>query len=233
MFFAMASLACRPPEYRVLSQSPQIVDVAVKVTAHADDALDLEREFAAAIRARLSSYATVVPEGVAPPEGALRLNIEIDNMSRKKVDAAAVGAGAAVAVGTAHVITRRRGYRGRGGNDFFAALDAIMFGLDVAANIEAKQQYRAALLGFVPPRISGLMTLGRLGDGERTIFAEGIRSGTVTDALSPISAVGDQAAVDAEVARALAKVIVAKLRAAFDWRASAVPSWYEPPDPLA
>jgi hypothetical protein len=209
-----------------------VVEVAVTVAAKADDAQDLEREFAAALRARLSSYTTVVPDGVAPPEGAFRLSVEIDKMSRKKIDAAAVGAGAAVAMGAAHAVSRASGgYRGSGGSDFFAILDAILFGLNVASDIEARQQYRAARLGYFPPRISGLVTLGHIdGDYKKPIFIEGIKSSRVIDALSPISGIGDPSAVDAELARALAKVVVGKLKDVFDWRASAVPSWYESPD---
>jgi len=227
---AVASLACRPPEFNALSQSPPMVEVVVTVAAKADDAQDLEREFAAALRARLSSYATVVPDGVAPPKGAFRLSVEIDKMSRKKIDAAAVGAGAAVAMGAAHAVSRASGGY-RGSSDFFAILDAILFGLNVASDIEARQQYRAVLLGYFPPRISGMVTLGHIDGGyKKPIFIEGIKSSRVIDALSPINGIGDPSAVDAELARALAKVVVGKLKDVFDWRTSAVPSWYEPPD---
>ena len=229
---AVASLACRPPEFNALSQSPPVVDVAVAITAKDDDAQDLEKEFAAALRAKLASYATVVPEGVKPPDGAFRLMVEIDKMSRKKINAAAVGAGAAVAMGAAHAVSRSSGRYGRsGGSDFLAILDAILFGLDIASDIEARQQYRAAYLGYFPPRISGQITLERIGgEYKKPIFIEGIKSARVIDALSPINGVGDQGAIDAAVAKAIAKVVVGKLKDAFDWRASAVPSWYESPD---
>jgi hypothetical protein len=227
----VVSLACRPPEFRAILQSPQVVEVVVTVAAKTNDALDLEREFASALRARLASYATVVPEGVTPPKGALRLTVEIDKMSWKRVNAAAVGAGAAIAMGATRAASRGYRYWGGGGNDFLAAMDMILFGLDVAFNIEGNQQYRAAYLGFFPPRISGLITLSHIdGDYKKPLLIEGLKSARIIDALSPISDIRDQGAVDAEVARAIAKVVVGKLIAALDWRASEIPTWYEPTD---
>jgi len=223
-----ASLACRPPEFEKFAEAPPVVEVAVTIAARVKDAPDLEREFAAALRARLALYATVVPEGVTPPRDAVRLKVEIDKMSRKKTDAVAIGAGAAIAAGTIHTISRGSSRRGGGGSDFMAILDAILFGLDLASDIEARQQSRAAYLGFYPPKIAGLITLERPGD-KRPIFIEGLKSSPIIEAMSPIRDIGDTAAVDAEVARALAKVVMGKLRATFDWRAFDTPSWYEPP----
>ena len=228
---AVASMACRQPEFSAVSQSPQVMQVAVTVAAKIEDARDLEREFAAALRARLASYATVVPEGVTPPKGALRLTVEIDKMSRKKIDPVAVGAGAAIAMGATRAASRAGRHWGGGGNDILSTLDVALFGLDVAFNMDAKQQYRATYLGFFPPRISGLITLSHIdGDYKKPILIEGLKSARIIDALSPINDIRDQGAVDAAVARAIAKVVVGKLIDTFNWRASDIPSWYEPPD---
>lgn len=216
--------ACRPPEYRSFQQSPPTVEVLVSIRAGAD-AGGLEREFAAALRARLASLVTVVPEGVTAPSGSTLLKIEIDSISRTNVSPAAVGAATGVAIGVISAASSRDRVRGDG---LISVLDGLLWGLAVASDVEASQRHKSTMLGYVPPKIKGLITMGNP-NGPRPVYAEKISSKSVIDEMRPLreSERYDPSYLNDELARAFASAVVIKLQRRFGWPASSTLSWYE------
>jgi hypothetical protein len=217
-----ALLACKSPEFKELQQSPPIVAVAVSIKDDTADAQRIEKSFAAALRARMATLVTVVPEGVEPPPDALSLVIEIDQIKRGQVSPGAVGAATGVAVtlfGTAV------GDRSTAGN----VIDGLFYGLWVGSEAAASQRHQVGLLGYVPPRLKGLMTMGHP-EAPKPIFVENIKSKAVIREMTPLGAgeYDDYASINEKVARALAKAVANKLQSEFNWHGKAEPSWYSP-----
>ena len=221
----LALFACRPPEYKSLRQSPPIVDVAVKIKIVAD-AGALEREFAVALRAHLARLVTVVPEGTTAPLDAMLLSIEIDRINRTNVSPVAVGVAAGAAAGAMSAASS--GVRGGGG--LISVFEGLFWGLAVASDVEASQRHKSIMLGYVPPKIKGLITLGNH-SSPKPAYVETISSKSVINEMRPLreSERYDISYLNDELARAFASAVASKLQRKFGWPANSTLSWYEPP----
>ncbi|MCL1892832.1 MAG: hypothetical protein FWG02_01175 [Holophagaceae bacterium] len=219
------TLACRNPEYKAHQRStPTLtVNVSIKTVAGASG---LERELAAALRARLATLVTVVPEDVEPPNDALVLNVEIDGISQAQVSPLAVGAVAGTAVGVMAASSSRSNV-GSGG--LFSLLEGLVWGLNIASEVHAGQQRKAMMLGYVPPKIKGLITMGGAGQ-PRSVYIERISSKAIINEMQPLreSERYDQSYLNDELARAFASAVSIKLQRKFGWPAKNTASWYAP-----
>ena len=202
------------------------MEVAVSIRTNVADVEDVEKEIAAALRARLAIFVTVVPEGVTPPPDAVRLDIEIDRIVRSNVSPAAAGVatGAAVAVLRAASSGRREH-----GSGIVALLEGLYWGLMVASDVDDMQRHRTNMLGYVPPRINGLISLGHP-EKPSSIYTDKIPARAVIDEMAPLrdGERFDYASINEEVARAFARAVTNKLQQKFSWYPKRTPSWYEP-----
>jgi hypothetical protein len=207
---------CKTAEYNSFQQAPPPVEVSVSIKANVLGAEDMERELAAALRARLASLVTVVPDGVEPPPDAVRLDIEINRVRRGGVSPAAVGAATGVA---AALLSRDSG----GG-----LINGLFWGLWASQEAKNSQHHEALRLGYVPPRLNGLISLNHHGS-PKPFFMDSIPTRAIIDQLPPLGYEEryNLASVNEALARAFAVAIVDKLQNKFDWSGMKTPSWYE------
>ena len=90
-------IGCTRPEVEAFRQRPTPVLVTVTMPSRLEDREGFQKEYASALRARLSTRVVVVPEGVKPPVGTSELRVDIQEISP------APGSPSASAVGVAPV----------------------------------------------------------------------------------------------------------------------------------
>ena len=111
-------VACVRPEVEAFRQAPAPIAVAFEVPADVQGRTDISKEYAAAIRARLATRATVIPEGVQGPANAATLRVTITDVreGRRSGDPSpvAVGVTTGVVVGTLNALAgnRNAGFEG-------------------------------------------------------------------------------------------------------------------------
>jgi hypothetical protein len=222
----LASFACKAPEDKQFREAPPPVEVSVSFKADTAAGLDTERELAAALRARLAGFVTVVPEGTVAPPGAVRLEIEINRVRRGRISPVFIGAAVGVTVGILSAFS--------GNRDGIATLDGLYHGLWAASEAEAGQARNEQKLGYVPPRLGGLVSLGHPGNS-RPLFMSRIPTWAIIDQMAPLrqGERHDPAAINEALARAFATAIVNMLQERFEWKAAGTPSWYEAPESLS
>lgn len=222
-------MACQRPDVEAFRQHPRPVVVACTVTPEGPGSRDFAATLEAALRVRLATRVTVVPEGVPAPPDAVRLQVDL---KRKGIvshngHAAAVGWGVGTSVG---VLSAAAGDR-----DWF--FDGLFWGLFAGSNAAAEED-RYSWLGYYPDDISSEAHLLQPGDPE-PLAVESIDTGDLLPALEPLRGNdgADETRVQEAEAQAYARILVNRLTETFQWRRGA-PSYYgapmaapEPPAP--
>ena len=212
--------ACQQPEVEAFRQHPRPVVVACVVTPDSPRSKDFAATLEAALRVRLASRVTVVPEGIPAPPSAVRLEVVL---KRKGIishsgHAAAVGVGVGTTVG---VLSAAAGDR-----DWF--FDGLFWGL-FAGSSAASDQDRYGWLGYYPDDISSEARLMQPGDPE-PLAVEAISTSDLLPALEPLRGDegSDETRVEEAEAQAYARVLVGRLTDTFHWHRGA-PSYYGVP----
>ena len=218
----LLSLACKSPEFKEFKQSPPMIDVTVSILDGVGDVSHIEKEVAAALRARLATLVMVVPDGTEAPPDAVNLLVEIDQIKRGKVSPVAAGATAGVAV-------TMLGAAVGGRHNATNIIDGLFYGLWVGSEVAANQRHQASMLGYVPPRVKGMITLTRP-EYHWPIMKESIKPRSVINEMTPLDDgdQGDIVIINEKIARAIARTVTNKLQAKFDWQGNAAPTWYRP-----
>lgn len=213
-------LACQRPEVEAFKRNPAPIVVSFTIPKDIPQGEDVKREYSAALRARLATRATVVPEGVKPPENAAELRIAITEMRAARSSdpsPATVGVVTGVAVGTLSALAGNRD----------AIFDGFFWGLWAGGNASASRRNEVARLGYRPQRMEAQVGLYRAGDPE-PLDTFAIEPLEVIDAMDPLRAADkeDEFRIREEEARAFARVVVFKIQERFKWLPLARPSWY-------
>ncbi len=212
--------ACQRPEVVAYTQHPRPVVVACTVRPDAPGSKDFAATLEAALRVRLASRVMVVPEGVAPPPDAVRLevNLERKGIVKHRSNAGAVGVGVGASVGVLGAMA--------GDRDWF--FDGVFWGL-FAGNSVAANQDRYDWLGYYPDDLDSEARLMDAGNPE-PLAVEAIDTNDLIQALEPLR--GDQGSDEIRVqeaeAQAYARVLVGRLGETFKWHRGA-PSYYGVP----
>ena len=207
----LLAVACQRPEVEAFKQHPRPVVVACQAPSDAPDRADLERDYAAALRARLATRVVVVPEGAPAPEDAVTLRLEIQRVGppRHRSSAASIGWGVGVTTGALSFATGHRDW----------IWDGFFWGL-WSSNVAAQQESMQAHLGYAPREVDLLVRLTELKNPEPlAVFS--VDTGDVIAALSSLreGSSSDPDRVREEEAKAFARVVVARLTERFEWKA--------------
>lgn len=212
--------ACQRPEVEAFRQHPRPVVVACTVTPEGPGSRDFAATLEAALRVRLASRVPVVPEGVAAPPDAVRLEVAFE---RKGVmshsgHAGAVGVGVGTTVGVLGAAA--------GDRDWF--FDGLFWGLFAGTNAAAAED-RFGWLGYYPDDIRSEARLMEAGDPE-PLAVESVDTQDLLPALEPLRGGdgADEIRVEEAEAQAYARVLVGRLSDRFQWRWGA-PSYYAAP----
>ena len=219
-------LGCTRPEVEAFRQHPAPVAVHVKLPAQLDDRDGLQKEYVAALQARLATRVMVVPEGVKPPVGAADLQVDIQDISvaSNGSSAASVGLASGLAVGALSAVAGNRGY---------SVFDGLFWGLwagSHAAMHEDRAQNRIDRLGYRPQAVRAQLRLMRAGDPE-PLWTDYVDPREVVEAMDPLPPGyrDDYGRIREEEARGFARVVVQKLSAYFQWTRFTEQRFYEDP----
>jgi hypothetical protein len=225
----LLTLACQHPELEAFRQKPAPLVVSFLMPTGIPTAREIQQDYAAALRARLATRVTVVPEGVAPPPGAVELEVLVRRMDigrgASEPSAAAVGVATGVTVG---LLSAAAGNR-RGGDFFF---DGLFWGLWAGAHAADAIRHEHRHLGYYPSRVQAQVTLklGGSPDLRRNpvLYEFDVNGHEVIDAMDPLrrSDGEDPVRVREEEARAFARVVTWKLQEKFGWETHPMPSFY-------
>ena len=203
-------VACQRPEVEAYRQHPRPVVVACSVVPDAPGSKDFAATLEAALRVRLATRVTVVPEGVTPPPDAVRLqvNLERRGLMRSSSTSGAVGIGVGASVGALSAVA--------GNRDWF--FDGLFWGLWAGTNA-AETEDRYAWLGYYPDRISSEAKLMEANDTE-PLAAESIDTEDILSMLRPLGPGegSDEVRVEEAEAEAYARVLVGRLSERFQWQ---------------
>lgn len=216
------TLACQRPEVEAFRQAPAPVHVVFSVPEQVPDAARVAQEYGAALRARLATRVTVVPEGVTPPPGAATLTVNVVAMGPMAPgpSPAAVGLTTGVIAGTLSSLAGR-------GNHVF---NGFWWGT-LAANAAYRDRRDAEwLAGFRPTRVDAVFRLDVAG-ATRPAYEQDVNPRDVLDRIRPLrrSELEDSHRIREEEARAFAWTVVERLEKYFEWRPLARPSYYRAP----
>lgn len=212
-------LACQRPELEAFKRNPAPIVVSFTIPKGVPGGVEVQKEYAAALRARLATRTLVVPEGVKAPENAAELRVSITELRRAGSDAspAAVGAITGVAVGTLSAMAGNRN----------AVFDGFFWGLWAGASASDARRQEMARLGYRPERVEAQVALYRAGDPE-PLDCFAVASDEVIEAMDPLRAADkeDDFRIREEEAKAFARVVVSRIQERFNWLPLAKPSWY-------
>ncbi len=212
-------LACQRPEVEAFKRNPAPIVVSFTIPAWVPNGPDVKKDYAAALRAKLATRTTVVPEGVKAPENAAELRVAITELRGLESDPspAAVGAITGVAVGALSAMAGNRD----------AVFDGFFWGLWAGGHASAARRQDAARLGYRPQRMDAQVALFRAGDPE-PLYAFAIDPYEVIDAMDPLGRMekDDEFRVREEEAKAFARVVVFKIQERFNWMPLPKPRWY-------
>lgn len=219
----MLLVACTRPEVEAYRQRPTPVRVTVSLPAGLSDRDGLEKEYASALRARLATRVTVVPEGVRPPADAVELQVDIRDISPAQAQPSpgAVGVATGVTVGALSAASGNRGW---------GVMDGIFWGIWAGTHAAAHQERVQDRLGYRPQVVRAQVRLMQAGNPE-PLWAEAIEPFEVVEAMDPLprGARDDDGRIREEEAKGFARVVVQKLSADFQWRRLGEPSYYQDP----
>ncbi|MDR3683678.1 MAG: hypothetical protein P4L11_08115 [Geothrix sp.] len=201
-------LGCVRPEVEAFRMRPAPVQVTVSLPAQLADREGLQKEYAAALRARLSTRLVVVAEGVKPPPGAVELRVVIQDISPSAHPSpAAVGVATGVTVGALSAVSGNRGW---------GVMDGLFWGLFVGGSVAAHQEREQHRLGYRPEAVRADARLLQPGNPE-PLWVEAIEPREVVEAMDPLpwGYRDDDGRIEEEEARGFARVVVQKLSAYF------------------
>jgi hypothetical protein len=212
-------LACQRPEVEAFKRNPTPIVVSFTIPAAVPSEVDVKKEYAAALRAKLATRTTVVPEGVKAPENAAELKVTITELRApaSEPSPAQVGVITGAAVGTLSAIAGNRD----------AVFDGFFWGLFAGSHASAARRHEISRLGYRPMRLDAQVALYRAGDPE-PLSAFAVEPSEVIEAMDPLSSSEkeDEFRIREEEAKALARVVVFKIQERFNWMPLAKPSWY-------
>jgi hypothetical protein len=202
-------LGCTRPEVEAFRQRPAPVSVVVALPANLADREWFQKEYAAALRARLATRLTVVAEGAKPPVGAVELRVDIQDISPAPghPSPAAIGLATGVSVGALSAAAGNRGW---------GVIDGLFWGLWVGGNVAAHQERVQHRLGYAPEAIRAEARLTQPGNPE-PLWVESIDPREVVEAMDPLPRAyrDDDGRIREEEAKGFARVVVQKLSAYF------------------
>ena len=212
-------LACQRPEVEAFKRNPAPFVVSFTIPEGVPTGEEVRKEYAAALRARLATRTTVVPEGVKAPENAAELRVSITELrsAGASPSPAAVGAITGVAVGTLSALAGNRD----------AVFDGFFWGLWAGASASDARRHEMARLGYRPQRVEAQVALYRAGDPE-PLDCFAVAPDEVIEAMTPLRAADkeDDFRIREEEAKAFARVVVSRIQERFNWLPLAKPSWY-------
>jgi hypothetical protein len=219
----LMGLACQRPELDAFKRNPTPMVVRFHAPENLSVKDQVEREYAAALRARLATRAVVVPEGVKAPGSAVELVVEVRDIhlaNRKSSNAAAVGVITGVAVGA---LSKALGNRD-------AVFDGFFWGLWAGTHAHEEQRWNDERLGFRPQRVDATVRLMQPGVSG-ALWAFEVDGREVIDAMDPLPSNEreDPDRIQEEEAKAFARVVTARLQERFNWITWSEPRWYKAP----
>ena len=216
-------LGCTRPEVEAFRQRPTPIAVKVSLPEGLAERALFEKEYASALRARLATRVTVVPEGVTPPAGAAELRVEIHDVSpgRERPSAAAVGVAAGVTVGALSAASGNRGW---------GIVDGLFWGLWAGTHAAAHRDHTRNRLGYIPQVVRAQVRLVREGLQE-PLWVTAIEPVEVVEAMDPLppGLREDDGRIREEEARGFARAVVQKLSVDFQWTRLSEQRFYEAP----
>lgn len=227
LFLAPIVLAfgCRRPDVEGFLRQPPPVAVTVNMPSDVPDREGYRKEYAAALRARLATRLVVVPEGVTPPEGAARLQVDIHDLSPAPGSPrpAVVGATTGVAVG---LLSAAAGHREG------AFFDGLFWGLWAGSNAAAERDRTDDRLGYRPSRIRAEARLIQPGNPE-PLWVTSVDPYDVVASMDPLPSGSrdDADRIREEEAKGFARVVVRRLSEDFHMMAVSEQRFYQPPAP--
>lgn len=217
-------LACSRPDVEAFAQKPAPIVVHFTLPEPVAQREDVKAEYAAALRARLATLTTVVVDGAEPPPGAATLTVAITEMrpggANTGASPAAVGVATGIAVGALSAMAGSR-------DPFFEGLFWGTFAGSQASAARQQQQAEARRLGFHPMQVEAQVSLSAAGNPEPLlVFA--LDPAEVVQAMDPIrdEEREDVDRIREQEARAVARVVVAKVQQRFRWMPLSQPSWW-------
>jgi hypothetical protein len=215
--------ACMRPEVEAFRQSPAPIAVVFETPSDLPGRQEISKEYAAAIRGRLATRATVVPEGVQGPSNTATLRVLITDLreGRRSGDPSpvAVGVTTGVVVGALNAMAGNRN----------AGFEGFWWGLWAGTHAAAHQRHAADRLGWAPRRVNAVVELVQPSSGARDpLFSFEVDSQEVIDAMDPLSRADaeDDGRIREEEARAFSRVVVWKLQEEFGWTPRPRPSFW-------
>jgi len=212
-------LACQRPEVEAFKRNPAPIVVAFTIPEDVPNGVEVKQEYAAALRARLATRTTVVPEGVKAPENAAELRVVITELrgSASEPSPAAVGAITGVTVGALSALAGNRD----------AVFDGFFWGLWAGGHASATRRHDVARLGYRPRQMEAQVALYGAGDPE-PLDSFAVDASEVIDAMDPLGRgeQEDESRVREEEAKAFARVVVFRIQERFNWMPLPKPSWH-------
>lgn len=222
----LLATACIRPEVEAFRQAPAPIAVVFETPRDVPHREEIGKEYAAAIRGRLATRATVVPEGVqGPPNGAtLKVTITEVRDGRPSSDPSpvAVGVTTGVVVGALNALAGNR----------HAGFEGFWWGLWAGTHAAAHQRRAVDRLGWAPRRVNADVELVQPSSGsQEPLCTFEVDSQEVIDAMDPLSRADaeDEGRIREEEARAFSRVVVWKLQERFGWTPRPQPSFYGVP----
>lgn len=212
-------LACRRPDVEAFGRKPLPVVVSMSVPSDQSNAESVRDEYAAALRAKLATCITVVPEGVTAPSASAELKVAIHRIyAHRDPSPGAIGTATGVAVGTLSLLAGDR-------DAFFSGL---FWGLWAGSAAADSQIHTYGKLGYAPARVSASVTLQTVGQ-TRPLAHFTIRSGEVIEQMETLQPPDryDPARIREAEAKAFAAVVVSRLQERFHWLPLPEPSYFE------
>ena len=205
--------ACQRPDVEAFRQHPRPVVVICTVKPDGPGSQDFADTLEAALRVRLATRVTVVPEGVPAPSDAARLEVRLERkgIATHRGHAAAVGVGVGTSVGILGAAA--------GDRDWF--FDGLFWGLFAGTHAAADED-RYGWLGYYPDDMDSEVRLMQPGDPE-PLAVESIDTNDILPYLEPLrgNEGSDETRVEEAEAQAFARVLVDRLSETFQWRRGA------------
>ncbi len=201
----LLTFGCQRPDVDAFLQHPAPVTVHVRMPREMPDRDNYQKEYVAALRARLATRLVVVPEGVTPPAGAVQLQVDIRDLSPgpRTPSPAVVGVATGAAVGVLSAVA---------GDREGAFFDGLFWGLWAGTNAAADRDRSDDRLGYQPNRIRAQVRLVKPGDPE-PLWVASVDPYEVVEAMDPLppGIRDDPDRILEEEAKGFSRVVVRKL----------------------
>lgn len=216
-------LGCTRPEVEAFRLRPTPIRVTVSLPSRLEDRDAFQKEYASALRARLSTRVVVVPEGVKPPVGTAELQVDIQDISPASGQPSATAVGVATGV-TVGAISAASGNRGWG------LVDGLFWGLWVGSHVAMHHERVQDRLGYRPQVVRAQVRLVQPGNPE-PLWVETIEPVEVVEAMDPLPPGyrDDDGRIREEEAKGFARLVVQKLSAYFQLTRFTEQRFYEDP----